>query len=409
MSRARNWIYYSTIAMVFGAAFYVKIGTFALQSFYVLMLVNLWLMLLMKKLWAPKGLVVFFGFLLCSGAIGIFRNTDTFARIAKEFTGVGICSFYSCCFFRTIDFELEKAFRLYAKMAFWVQIIGITLYPFQYFLIDRTRYHGIMGESSFIAYLGLPALYYYADCWQKKREHGIEILILLLAFVLAQSSTGFIGLGFGIFIFMLRFRRAIVIVPFILCSFFVVVYSLSDGFKERATDTYDVFTSPDVTGTNLSTYVLYTNFYVMTQALKEHPILGNGFNSHGESFTRYIGSIETFGFEGTEYAEYNSEDACSLGIRVASDFGLLGIFLMFWFIWRFRPMGNSELDVMRTAIWLYFFTKIVRGGVYFQNEQYFYICFYALAPMVLRNRAASLIQTANSGSNISTSLNLVTA
>jgi len=379
--------------MVFGAAFYIWVGTFMFQSFYLLMLVNLWLMLLMKKLWAPKGLILFLAFLLGSGALGIFRHTDTIARVAKEFTGVSVCAFYSCCFFRTIDFKLEDAFRLYAKMAYWVQIIGFFVYPFQYFLISRTRYHGIMGESSFVAYLCLPALYYYADCWQKERRHGKEILILLLAFLLANSSTGYIGLAFGLFIFMLRYRRAIVIVPVILSCFFVIVYNFSDLFKERATDTYDVFTKPDVTGTNLSTYVLYTNFYVMTQAIREHPIMGNGFNSHGESFARYIGNLDTFGFEGTDYEDYNSEDACSLGIRVASDFGLLGIFLMFGFIWQLRPRGNSELDVMRTAIWLYFFTKIVRGGVYFQNEQFFYICFYALAPMVVRMKSSQLART----------------
>jgi hypothetical protein len=409
MSRARNWIYYSTIAMVFGAAFYIKVGTFMFQSFYLLMLINLWLMLLMKKLWAPKGLILFLAFLLGSGALGIFRHTDTIARMAKEFTGVSVCAFYSCSFFRAIDFKLEEAFRLYAKMAYYVQIIGFFVYPFQYFLISPTRYHGIMGESSFIAYLGLPALYYYADCWQKERKNGKEILVLLLAFLLADSSTGFIGLAFGIFIFMMRYRRAIILIPFIISGFFLTVFSTSQFFQERAVDTYTILTDASVNGTNLSTYVLYSNFHVMQLVLKEHPILGNGFNSHGESFLRYIGSIDTLGFEGTDYEDYNSEDACSLGIRVASDFGLLGIFLMFGFIWRLRPRGHSELDVMRTAIWLYFFTKIVRGGVYFQNEQYFYICFYALAPMVLRMRAAHRLPAPNAPKTISSPLRLATS
>jgi hypothetical protein len=402
--------------MIFGAAFYVKIGSFALQSFYLLMLINLWLMLLMKKLWAPKGLIIFLGLLLGSGAVGILRHTDTIARVAKEFTGVSVCAFYSCCFFRTIDFNLEEAFRLYAKMAYWAQIIGLIIYPFVNFLGLRFlgvgtytgRYAGIMGEPSFVAYLCLPALYYYADCWQKKRTHGKEIIVLLLAFALAQSSTGFIGLAFGILIFLLRYRRAIILVPVILFGFFMLVYTFSNLFQERATDTYDIFTRSDVTGTNLSTYVLYSNFHVMQLVLKEHPIMGNGFNSHGESFERYIGSIDTLGFEGTDYEEYNSEDACSLGIRVASDFGLLGISLMFWFIWRHRPRGRSELDVMRMAIWLYFFTKIVRGGVYFQNEQFFYICFYALAPIVVRVRSAQLGRLAKGPESISSYAPLAT-
>jgi hypothetical protein len=363
----------------------------------------------MRKLWAPKGLLIFLGILLSSGAIGIFRHTDTIARVAKEFTGVSVCAFYSCCFFRTIDFKLEDAFRLYAKMACWVQIIGFFVYPLELVFLGFGRYQGIMRESSFVAYLCLPALYYYADCWQKERKHGKQVLILAFAFLLAESSTGFIGLSFGLFIFLFRYRRAIVLIPVILSGFLIAVYAGSSYFQERAVDTYNVFTRDDVTGTNLSTYVLYSNFYVMRQVLKEHPILGNGFNSHGESFSRYIGSIDTLGFEGSDYQDYNAEDACSLGIRVASDFGFLGLFLMFGFIWRLRPRGNTELDVMRTAIWLYFFTKIVRGGVYFQEEVFFYICFYALAPMVVRMKLDRLIQTQNAPTSVSSSLHLATS
>jgi hypothetical protein len=394
--------------MVFCSLFYTSIGGFRFQWTYILVAINLWIMLLMRKLWAPKGLVIFFSFLLCSGAVGILRHTDTVARVAKEFTGVGVCAFYACCFFRAIDFKLEDAFRLYAKMAVWVQLIGFCVYPFSYFFFKLTRYQGIMRESSFVAYLCLPALYYYADCWQKERKHGKEILVLSAAFLLAESSTGFTGLAFGIFIFMLRYRRAVVLIPIVLSGFLIAVYSGSEFFQERAQDTFNVFTREDVTGTNLSTYVLYSNFYVMKKALSEHPVLGNGFNSHGESFTRYIGGIDTLGFEGTEYEVYNAEDACSLGIRVASDFGLSGIFLMFWFIWRYRPRGNSELDVMRTAIWLYFFTKIVRGGVYFQEEVFFYICFYALAPMVVRMKSAQLARTTKAPASISSPLRLTT-
>jgi len=392
MIRTRNWIYYSTMALISGVAIATKIGTFTLEAFYVLMAINLSLMLLIKKLWLPRGLAIFFLFLLSSGALGIFRHTDTASRVAKEFLGVSVSAFYFCSFFRVINFGLEDSFRLYAKMVYWVQIIGLTIYPFQYFLIGPTRYHGLMGESSWVAYICLPPLYYYVDCWQKERKHGKEIIVLLLAFLLADSSTAFIGLSFGILLFMRRYRKAIALIPVILYGFFLVVYTTSSYFQERATDTYNVFTRSDMSGTNLSTYVLYTNFYVMENVLKVHPIMGNGFGSHGKSFFQYIGYIDTSGFGGTEYEDYNSEDACSLGIRVASDFGLLGIFLMIGFIWHYRPKGNTELDVMRTAIWLYFFTKIIRGGTYFDNQQFFYICFYALAPVVVRVRYSKLVR-----------------
>jgi len=390
MNRARKWIFYSTIVIISGAYLTVYIGKQRLEAYYVLIAINLWLMLLMKKLWAPKNLIIFFLFLLCSGALGIVRHTDTLLRVAKEFLGVSVCAFYACSFFRTIDFRLEDSFRFYAKMVYWVQLVGLIIYPFHYFLVSPDRYRGLMAEPSWVAYICLPPLYYYADCWQKERKYGREIIVLLLAFLFADSSTAFIGLSFGILIFMRRYRKAVALIPVILYIFLFTTYATSSYFKERATDTYDAFSTDSVDGKNLSTYVLFTNLYVMKQVLKEHPIMGDGFNSHGESFMRYVGSLDIGGFAGTQFEDLNSEDACSLGIRVASDFGLLGIFLMIGFIWRFRPKGNSELDVMRTAIWLYFFTKIIRGGTYFETQQYFYICFYALAPVVVRVRYSQL-------------------
>src|ERR1700722_4130060 len=107
--------------------------------------------------------------------------------------------------------------------------------------------------------------------------------------------------------------------------------------------------------------------------------MGNGLGSHGMSHAEYIGGVD--GFEnvlGRDFELLGAEDAQSLGLRVISDMGLVGCLLVAWFVWRFRPRGHGDVDVMCMAMCLYFFGKLLRGGHYFGTEQYFFVVFYAI-------------------------------
>ena len=377
MSTAKSFIYYSTIFMLFGSNLYWGSNT-SLQLFYLVLAVNLFLMLLMKRLWVPMGVLMLLGLLVFSAGIGIVRHTDTVLKSSKEVIGISGSAFYFSCFFRFIDFKLEKAFRSYAKMAYWISIIGFIYFPFDYYFHQSMRLRSILSEPAMMAFTCLPALYYYADQWQRSRKHGKELIVIFLALLLAQSSTGFIGILFGVCLFCFRYRRIIVAIPIIVIGLGCGMYFLSDSFAVRFDDTINTFTHSDVNGTNLSTYVLFTNIYVMNRVLQEHPILGNGIGSHGESFYRYIGDLPLGNYEGNDLAYVNSEDASAMGTRLLSDMGFSGAVLLIWFVWRFRPEGDSEIDAMSKAIWIYFLIKIFRGGTYFEDEQYFFVCFYAL-------------------------------
>jgi len=395
MNGARKFIYYSTIAMIFGDNLAVP-GHSAFQLMYLVMLMNSALMLVMKKIWIPKGLIVFWSFLLISGSLGIFRQTDTVTRFAKEFIGISVSSFYFCSFFRTFDFELEGAFRIYAQIAYWVSVIGLILYPIQFLITGEYRLKSISPEPSTFALTSICALYYFADQWQRKGTGGRECIVIAVALLLCQSGTGYMGILFGCCVFCMRYRRVIVLLPAVILLGALGLYAVSPGFQERVSDTYNNFTTGDVTGANLSSYVLYTNFYVMERVLRDHPIMGNGLGSHGESFARYIGDFDTANYSGTDAENWNSEDASSLGTRMLSDMGIFGALLFIWFVWRFRPLGGGELQVACNAIWIYFFMKILRGGLYFENGMYFFIMIYALNRMVRRLRNSRALHSSMS-------------
>lgn len=386
MKLCYQYILYSTVLGVFSSALVFHVGV-GFQVFYLVMLFNLFLMLLLKRLWAPLPLLFFFAFIGLSGSIGVLRGTDTYGRFLKELLGIGVSAFYFCSFFRTMQFDLEGCFRIYARTAYWVAIVGIVLFPIERSLSADYRLRSILTEPSMFVLTCIPALYFYCDQWQRYRRFRREALVMFGAFVLAGSSNGFLGILLGIAIFSMRYRRARILLPVVVVLSGLAIYSFSDDFELRLNDSVRALQLVDITGTNLSTFALLSNLFVMEQVLQKHPLLGNGLGSHGVSYRRYIGDVQgADSFEDPAYESINAEDANSLATRLLSDMGILGGILAVWFIWRYRPKGDTEVDGMSKAIWLYLFIKLLRGGHYFSNEQYFFIIFYALGNTVARPR-----------------------
>jgi len=379
MISIRSFVLYTTIAGLFGTAAYFTVGTVMIQVFYLLMLVNLILMLSMKRLWIPTGLLGFVALLAGSGLVGILRGTDTLPLFAKEFSGIVFSAFYFCCFFRAMSFDLKKCFRLYARMAYWVAIIGIVLFPFRLLLTGEYRLRSILTEPSMFVLTCVPALYYFADQWQRYRANRREFLVMLAAFILAGSSNGFLAILFGMVIFFMRYRRARFVMPGIVIIAGLSFYALFQDVELRVNDSFRALQEFDLSGTNLSTWALFSNMFVAQQVLIEHPILGNGLGSHGLSYEKYIGQVQGVDeFMGSVGEGLNAADANSLATRVLSDMGTMGGLFVVWFLWKYRPRGDSDFEMMSKAIWVYFFVKLLRGGQYFSNEQYFFIVLYVL-------------------------------
>ncbi len=243
-----------------------------------------------------------------------------------------------------------------------------------------------MEPAAFVS-VCLPAFYYFADQWQRKRFGGKELCVMSFAFVFSQSSTGFIGLLFGMCIFFMRYRRGRMLLPVVVAFLGGILYVASSDFAMRLNDSFFSLRENDVTGANLSTYALFSNLFVMENVVAEHPLLGNGLGSHGLSYEKYIGVLPGGDmFLGNGFEGLNAEDASSLTIRVLSDMGIIGILLILWFIWRYRPHGDEDQPAMSKAIIVYFFVILLRGGLYFGDEEFFFIVFYALNGIKARQK-----------------------
>jgi O-antigen ligase len=118
---------------------------------------------------------------------------------------------------------------------------------------------------------------------------------------------------------------------------------------------------------------------VTYNVMQENPILGNGLGSHVISHARFIGTVpgvEVFEERGME--DYNSTEAASLVLRSLSELGILGFLGILWFLFHFHVGGTSSRAAISNGILVCFFLKLIRDGVYFPPEQFFFIFVYFL-------------------------------
>jgi len=376
----RRYIYLSTLLGVFSEILVVHAGV-TIFLFDVVMLWNLVLIwAFLGPIVVPKWLGWFLLYLTASGAIGILRGTDTTFLAAKQLFVIGLGSIYFANFFRLQDNQIDGAWETYAKLAYWLTLIGIAKWLAVCLFAHRfERLQGLTTEPAAYCAVTLPAYYWYAHKWFTSRRHRKEVLWLTLGIALSASSTGFLGVAFGL---LLAFgKRRLIALPFalvLICGFGVGLYTISPYVRVRARDTFGAVLNSDVAGTNISTYALISNMFVTERVLEVHPILGNGLGSHILSNHKYISDVP--GVELVEAAGWdtgaNVQDAASLALRSLSELGLMGFLGILWFIVHFWVGGKSDRAAISCAVMLVFFEKLLRGGGYGNPEEFFFILVY---------------------------------
>ncbi len=357
--------------------------------FYFIVVINLGLLALHGYLWTPEKLRLFWVYLLGSGVVGLLMGTDSTAGFAKSFLGITICAVYSAAFLRFTRFHAVGLFASYARFAFYVAVFGLFFLPFQPW--SRDRLVSVFLEPSSFCIVCMPAIYYYADEWQRNRRYGFRLITLCLAFALTFSSLGIIGLLFGGFLFGLRYRFGRVFVPVLLGLVSIVIYQRSEMFQARIGETLLGVTANDVTGINLSSLGVVTNIFVTRRQFEEHPILGGGLGSHVVAHERFINEIPGVALLPEEYRNLGRWDASSLLLRIISELGFVGLLATFWFLWYYFPRRSTpEERSIAMALLCYVFMKFMRSGEYFGAEQFFFLSIYTMVGVTSRLR----IQTA---------------
>jgi O-antigen ligase len=229
----------------------------------------------------------------------------------------------------------------------------------------------------------LPSVYIATRVLFNRNFYNIKVdrkgsIIIICAFLLSFSLVGY----FGLFLIILSFSFAGVKIKikqliFFLAMFTVLIYFIlqtSLGYKISSF----LYSSNDIvntqyTSSDQTTFALLSNFLVAKQALLESNYIGYGLNSHQISYTKNITNI----FSVTNIPnELNKENAGSLFLRVMSEFGIPGIFILFFLLFKYKckiPSANGSINALSL---IFLITYMLRTGHYISNVFVFFFAIY---------------------------------
>ena len=389
-----DYIFYSTIFGLFSAALVYKAG-FDIHLVYLLMLSNLVLMLLISRsLRIPRWVGYLILYFLLNGTIGLLRGTDTVAQFAKEFLGITANAVFYAYFFRLYKGDFMRAFEAYARAAYGVCLLGFPILVGESIHAGHfVRLHSVSSEPAAFAELIVPAFFWYVCQFLTQRRCRREVVIFAFAMALSVSSLGYLGVAFGIFLLPFRRPSWLFATPIIATVLLGSIYAVSPDFKMRTDETAAALLTSDVSGSSLSAFALVSNLLVARNVFHESPWVGNGLGSHVVSYKRFIAyvpgaDVVPEGFEGA-----NAAEASSLAIRLLSEQGLLGIAFVIWFLVKFHVGGSSTQAIVSNALLTSFLIKLIRDGIYFGPEQFFFVTIYILnyRHFVLRQKRSLML------------------
>lgn len=329
----------------------------------------------------------------------------------KQVLGIFFSSIAYYCFIAYNDFDVKKLFKIYLSISVFVAALGVLdeithimgIHFTQIKLTDNGLYrvYSVMGEPYFLAVALIPSLYFYlSKFFGQKLYRDNRVLVKLgivgSCYILTFSAAGMLGLG--IMILFILYNRGffsfskgkIFVLPLIIIGLITVVANNQERVKNiqiRYLDTYEAFTTGKldfefVKELNSSTFALYSNYVIAEKSFKRNPIYGSGLGSHQASYDEFFADsfdeifLITFG-------EFNKQDANSLFLRLMSETGLLGLSLMFLFIFKFYSRkrgllieGFSELTLINQGIFIMIVVRLLRTGNYIGNGFFFFFFLY---------------------------------
>jgi hypothetical protein len=274
----------------------------------------------------------------------------------------------------TVSFTILKyrniyhVFELYVKFTFWTAVFGIIQVIFSYagiFLLTTTvgRLDSIAYEPSHYAALLMPALVY---TFLNFKRFKLYFFVMLGALLLTYNLTCYI-----VFLGILTFASfhpiyVMMTVPLAYYVFFNVLPSFSQNFAIRFSDTYSSLSgSKDILSSNLqvngTTLSFFSNFDVAKYTLSNSPLTGSGLGGHEEMYARHFANSS---FTANYYYGLNAKSAHSLGIRILSEFGLIGAGMYVYFLVKNLIFSKGAYYAIGLSCVSHFLCKLFKLGGY---------------------------------------------
>lgn len=387
-----SYLLVSSILVIFSEAFYFRLGI-DWKFFYLIIIFNYFTLSIHHKIKISKYIIYFAILAFLHGIIGAFLFWHTPQYLIFQLLGISFSAIYYYNFLKI--YPIKKIMEVYMKISLTVILVGYIMHiyesGFSFEEILNSRYRGLLTEPAHFAIIVLPAFYIAV-----RNKNYISGCILFLALIHSQSTVGYIGLLLCFlmpFISLNLIFKGLYVFPLIV-MLFIGIYQNNENFQFRMNETFgnlQVFNNGYLPNRiNVSSYALLSNAYVSYRSFSE-TIIGTGLGSHRLRHEKYISELKI-----PEYIKIlkidkiNAPDACSLFLRMLTDFGIFAILaiLYFFYICRFLFPSNSYYGIVCQAFFIYIILKLLRDGHYFPPEMFLFIWIFIFSFKQLKNEKA---------------------
>ncbi len=162
--------------------------------------------------------------------------------------------------------------------------------------------------------------------------------------------------------------------------------------KERVDDTlygveHNIADPKTYRKINVSSYAWLSNWLVTKRSFRENPIVGTGLGTYELDYDRYLP------LDMQNYFDLNRMDANSMGLRLLTETGLVGISLFCFFILmnriRSRPDFTNEQEViwiLNSGIFIVILLSLLRNGNYTSHGKVLFFLLYYYTYQKIRPR-----------------------
>jgi len=415
--RVKNMVNYMAVFSIFATGW--MFGQFAIgqmRGFYPIMaaVFLLWLPFL-KGFHINRNFLLLFMVLVLFSFCNVILGNDTFPLLMKQFFGVISSAIFFYMLFKINDYDIKGLFKIYLNIAFIIALIGIIQevsfiigfkpgYDYSSFLVwwgkdvsrdsfvkfGLLRVNSILPEPADFCQTMVPALFVSLAAFGRSSYRFLsrwKCLIIIAAYFLTFSTTGYLGVFFAILLLLWNFKgtKGLIAALLIICAVFIFMYNNIIDFQLRVNDVFDILKGHiNTRSMSMSAYALYSNAVVAYKSFLDNPIFGSGLGSHGISYFKYIGDMEAA--SGTFGVNYN--DASSLFLRLLSETGIIGLLMFAVFFFRFFVLKRQDktgyLWIINNAVLCTFFTRFLRAGHYFYEGFFFFFWAYYFSKVALR-------------------------
>jgi hypothetical protein len=381
----------------------------------------LYLPFLAMKYPIPRGVWWILIILLLTGILNVWLDNNTYKNFFKIYINIVINLIFYGLMMAYYNYNVEEMFRRYLKGVVIVCIYGIielVAYKLGAFSLVNLRNlgfnkwglaYGGLGirvnatypEPAHLAQFISPAVFvaFYNLFVEKIWLSKWESIIIIITFLLTFSSLAYTGLFIILILFLLNYgliRYFIIAVPIGIFLAYIVYTNVNefrdriDGLKLLFIDEYLLEEkNKEVTSKNAfearqlrvlrnvhgSSLVLYNNYYVAMQNFKTNFLFGTGLGSHEIAFQKY-----NLNYLLSKWYVLNAPDANSMGLRIISELGLLGIIFTLFFIIKFLVLKSDAPDnkkwILSGAIFIIIIIQLLRQGNYTFSGFFFFPWLY---------------------------------